>query len=150
MSYSIHALSDDVLFQMRSPRPALPVEPITAEGGEPLRCCLRDATAGERCLLAGYEPPLPDSPYAERGAVFVHAEPCDGPDGSAYPIEWIGRPQALRAYDARGWIHPATRTHDGTDPVAALTAVLSVPGVKLVHSRNVAYGCYMFTATRVD
>jgi hypothetical protein len=53
----------------------------------------------------------------------------------------------LRAYDARGWIHEATRVHDGTDPQAALAEVLAAPGVVQVHSRNIAYGCYMFTAT---
>lgn len=147
MTYSVHALPDDVLAVMRSGRPRLAVAAITAEGGEPLRCCLRDADAGEACLLAGFEPPLPDSPYVEKGAVFIHAEPCAGPVGSAYPSDWLGRPQVLRAYDARGWIHPATRTHDGSDPAAALAAVLAEPGVELVHSRNVAYGCYLFAAT---
>ncbi|WP_425577482.1 DUF1203 domain-containing protein [Nocardioides endophyticus] len=53
----------------------------------------------------------------------------------------------LRAYDARGWIHPATRTHDGSDAADVLAAVLAEPGVALVHSRNVAYGCYLFAAT---
>ena len=147
MNFTVHALPTDVLARMRSGRPDLPVEALGAAGGEPLRCCLRDARDGEACLLAGYEPPLPDSPYVEKGAVFVHAEPCEGPDGSAYPGEWLERPQTLRAYDARGWIHPATRTHDGTDPEGELAAVLGTPGVELVHSRNVAYGCYMFAAT---
>ena len=50
----------------------------------------------------------------------------------------------VRAYDARGFIHPATRLHDGTVPEAAIAEVLADPDVVLVHSRNVAYGCYMF------
>ena len=78
--------------------------------------------------------------------MFVHAEPCGGPTDTGYPSEWR-RPQVLRAYDERGWIHPATTTHDGTDPEAALARVLATPGVVEVHSRNVAYGCYMFAAT---
>jgi len=118
----------------------------TASGGEPIRCCLRDARPGEPLLLVNYEPPLPASPYREVGAVFIHPEPCEGPAENAYPADWIGRPQVLRAYDHRGWIHPATRTHDGTDPEAVLAAVLGQPGVVQVHSRNIAYGCYMFTA----
>jgi hypothetical protein len=121
----------------------------TATGGEPLRCCLRDATAGEEILLFNYEPPLPDSPYREKGAVFTHASLCAGPSSvTSYPADWVGRPQALRAYDERGWIHPATRLHDGTDPAAALDAVLAEPGVVEVHSRNLAYGCYMFRVTK--
>jgi hypothetical protein len=122
---------------------------MTATGGEPLRCCLRDAAEGEEILLFNYEPPLPDSPYREKGAVFSHASPCEGPSSvTSYPADWVGRPQALRAYDSRGWIHPATRVHDGTDPAAALAEVLAEPGVVEVHSRNLAYGCYMFRVTR--
>src|SRR5690349_5319715 len=103
---------------------------MTAEGGEPLRCCLRDATPGAAILLFNYEPPLPDSPYREKGAVFTHATPCPGPDSrTSYPPDWRDRPQVLRAYDSRGWIHPATRVHDGTDPEAALIEVLTNPGV---------------------
>lgn len=121
----------------------------TAGGGEPLRCCLRDAAAGEAILLFNYEPPLPDSPYREKGAVFTHALTCEGPSSvTTYPPEWVGRPQALRAYDARGWIHPSTRVHDGTDPEAAIAEVLANPEVVEVHSRNLAYGCYMFRVTR--
>ena len=122
---------------------------VTAGGGESLRCCLRDANAGEDLVLFNYSPPLPDgSPYQERGAVFTHAGPCAGPASGGYPADWVGRPQVLRAYDARGWIHPATCVHDGSDPEAAVAAVLAHPEVVEVHSRNVAYGCYMFTITR--
>ena len=53
----------------------------------------------------------------------------------------------LRAYDERGWIHDATTVHDGSDPERAIRDVLAAPGVVLVHSRNVAYGCYMFAIT---
>jgi hypothetical protein len=56
----------------------------------------------------------------------------------------------LRAYDAAGRIHPATRVHDGTDPPAEIAEVLAQPGVVAVHSRNIAYGCFMFAVTRVD
>jgi hypothetical protein len=123
---------------------------VTATGGEPVRCCLSDATAGEELVLFNYAPPLPDeSPYQEKGAVFVHAAACAGPASvTSYPSDWVGRPQALRAYDARGWIHPSTHVHDGTNPDAAIAEVLSHPEVVEVHSRNLAYGCYMFRVTR--
>jgi hypothetical protein len=128
-----------------------PVEHVIAGGGEPLRCCLRDAMAGEDIMLFGYEPPLPVSPYREIGAVFAHATPCDGPPTEfRYPLDWYGRPQVLRAYDRRGWIHPATRIHDGSDPEAAVAAILADPDVVQIHSRNVAYGCYMFVITRTS
>ena len=114
----------------------------------PVRCCLTDAEPGADLLLMGYRPPLPASPYVETGAVFVHATPCAGPASTtSYPEAWRSRPQVLRAYDERGWIHPATRTHDGTDPEQVLAHVLAEPGVVEVHSRNIGYGCFMFSAT---
>jgi hypothetical protein len=129
-----------------------PVQRLTAEGGEPLRCCLRTAVPGEECLLYGFEPQIPgtESPYREVGAVFAHTDECPGAERyDVYPPDWRGRPQVLRAYDARGWIHPASTPHDGSDPEAALSAVLAQPGVVEVHSRNIAYGCFMFAAVPV-
>jgi hypothetical protein len=126
-----------------------PVEQLIAAGGEPLRCCLRDARAGEACILFGFEPKIPASPYRELGAVFAHVESCGGPECiDAYPAEWLGRPQVLRAYDERGWIHNATTTHDGSDPGSAIAKILADPSVIQLHSRNIAYGCYMFAITR--
>lgn len=127
-----------------------PVQALTDAVGMPLRCCLRNARAGEKVILFGYEPPIPQtsSPYREIGAVVAHADDCGAPDvWNSYPPDWQRRPQVLRAYDGRGWIHPASTTHDGSDPAGALAAVLAEPGVVEVHSRNVAYGCFMFVAT---
>ncbi|MEV2217052.1 DUF1203 domain-containing protein [Streptomyces sp. NPDC050997] len=110
---------------------------------------MRNAESGEDLPLFGYQPPLPASPYCEVGAVLAHAAPCAGPvDVDSYPPNWRGRPQVLRAYDARGWIHDATRAHDGQDPEGAIAELLAEPDVVQVHSRNVAWGCYMFTITR--
>lgn len=124
-------------------------ELLRAGGGEPLRCCLRDAVADEELILFGYAPPLPAaSPYRELGPVFAHAATCTGPDGSGYPGAWRSRPQVLRAYDADGRIHPASRVHDGTRSDRELREVLAADGVVEVPSRNVVYGCFMFAARR--
>ena len=150
--FRIHALPTRVLADVRArdaDEAGLPIERLVAAGGEPLRCCLRNAREGERLVLFACTLDLPAGPYRETGPVFAHAEPCAGPAGPAsYPQDWYGRPQVLRAYDERGRIHPATTMHDGTDPEAAIDTVLSQPGVVQVHSRNVLYGCYMFTVTR--
>jgi Protein of unknown function (DUF1203) len=126
-------------------------ERSVATGGEPLRCCLRDARPGEPIILFSYRPPLPNgSVYQETGPVFAHASVCPGPDGDSYPADWLTRPQVLRAYTLDGRIHPGSRVHDGTDPVAAVEAVLDTEDVAVVHSRNIVYGCYMFSAHRAD
>ncbi|MGW1991524.1 DUF1203 domain-containing protein [Embleya sp. NPDC001921] len=125
-----------------------PVESHTAGGGEPLRCCLRDTEEGERLILFGYEPPLPASPYREIGPVFAHADACPGPVGDSYPPQWRARRQVFRAYDARGRIHPTSRVHDTDDPEPALAEILADPEVTEIHSRNITYGCFMFTIVR--
>jgi hypothetical protein len=110
--------------------------------------CAAPAPA-ERAILFGYEPPLPASPYREVGAVFAHAETCGGPASTQeYPPDWRGRPQVLRANDARGWIHELSTMHDGEDPEGAIAVMFANPEVTQIHSRNIAYGCYMFTVTR--
>ncbi|GAA1886015.1 DUF1203 domain-containing protein [Asanoa iriomotensis] len=151
MSFRTHAISDETLTGVRTSGRDVsghPVEPVVATGGEPLRCCLRDAEPGEDLILFGYEPALPASPYREIGPVFAHAQPCSTPPAAGYPAGWRGRRQVLRAYDKRGWIHPSTRVHDGTDPEAEIAAIFADPEVDRIHSRNVAYGCYMFAITR--
>ena len=57
-----------------------PWKPRTAEGWEPLRCCLRTAREGEDIALISYSPwPLPwDTPWAEAGPVFVCHQRCAG------------------------------------------------------------------------
>lgn len=146
MTFEFHPIPATVLAEVRSK----PAQPWVASGGEPLRCCLRGAVAEEELILFNYEPPLPmESPYREKGAVFAHTTECDGPAATdRYPSDWLGKPQVLRAYDSRGWIHPSTTVHDGQDPEGEIAKQLADPDVAWVHSRNIAYGCYMFTVTR--
>jgi hypothetical protein len=147
MTFQIHALPSEVLDAARAAGSS--AIHLTAEGDEPLRCCLRNARAGEALILFNYAPPIDArSPYRETGAVFAHAGGCDHPpDAHAYPAEWRGRKQVLRAYDARGWILDA-KVHDGTAPEAEIARLLSNPQAVQLHSRNVAYGCFMFAVTR--
>ena len=149
--FTIVPIAKDVIDHARSSA-GLTVESqvasLPAGGGEPLRCCLRNARPGESLILFNYEPPMPLSPYREMGAVFTHAAPCSPTlDLETYPPDWRGRPQVLRAYDQRGWIHSAS-VHDGTSPEAEISAVLDDRDVVEIHSRNVAYGCFMFSLRR--
>jgi Protein of unknown function (DUF1203) len=132
----------------RNRRLGKPRERLQAEGGEPLRCCLRDANPGEALILFGYAPPIGNSPYREIGAVFAHAAACAGPaEHGAYPAGWRGRRQVLRAYDGRGWILDAC-VHDGAAPEAEIERLLADPRAAQLHSRNLAYGCFMFVVGR--
>jgi hypothetical protein len=118
---------------------------VPAESGAPLRCCLREARAGERLLLLAYTPPGTAGAYAERGPVFIHAEHCGGyPTPHAYPAGLIARPQVVRAYDREGRIADGVLVADGQQAQGVIAGLLARPEVVLVHLRNVGYGCYNF------
>lgn len=53
--------------------------------GEPLRCCLCSARAGEAIALISYAPFTDRSPWREVGPVYVHADPCEGYVGGRLP-----------------------------------------------------------------
>jgi hypothetical protein len=127
-----------------------PVSPIVDEtGGSPLRCCLRDARPGERIALIGYRPFPWLGPYAEVGPVFIHAEACDGyREPHTYPVGFAHRRQLLRAYDRSHRICDALPVKDGSQAERVLPWLLDRPDVEFVHSRNVEWGCYMFTVRR--
>ena len=118
---------------------------VAEDAGEPLRCCLRDHRVGERVALVSVTPPGPVGAYAERGPVFVHADPCGGPAHTGYPDEWRARAQIFRAYDADGRICGGEIVPPGNQQEATAERLLTRPDVAFLHSRNVVYGCYMLT-----
>lgn len=126
------------------------LNPIVDEtGGSPLRCCLREALPGEEIALISYRPFPWLGPYAEVGPVFIHAEPCEGyGEPSQYPEGFAHRRQLLRAYDHSRRICDALAVKDGAQAERVLSWLLACPEVAFVHSRNLEWGCYMFTVQR--
>jgi hypothetical protein len=119
------------------------------EGGNPLRCCLRESAPGEQMLLIAYTPPGTRGAYAERGPVFVCAQPCDGYlTPHQYPPALSHRQQVVRAYDRDGQIADGVLASDGEHAMTVIGELLARPGVTLVHLRNVGYGCYNFAVRR--
>jgi hypothetical protein len=130
------------------------VTSVTTEAGAPLRCCLREAGPGERIALIGYLPFPWDGAYAETGPVLIHADECPGytaadtdTDAGAYPEGFRHRQQIFRAY---GYDHTIVDAEivEGADAEQAIAGLLARPEVDFVHSRNVAYGCFMFAIHR--
>ena len=124
-------------------------EPFVAEeDGAPLRCCLRDARAGERLALIAYRPEGTAGAYREIGPVFVHADSCEGyAERGAYPAGFRDRRQIFRAYDDAGRIADALLV-EGANAEQFIEQLLARPDVATVHSRNALYGCYMFAVDR--
>jgi hypothetical protein len=122
---------------------------LVSDGGDPLRCCLRETRPGDRVLLIAYTPPGTSGPYAERGPVFVHADPCPGyGTPHRYPPELSHRQQVVRAYDRSGQIADGVLVSDGDHAQEVIGELLSRPGIALVHLRNVGWGCYNFAVVR--
>jgi hypothetical protein len=120
-----------------------------ADGGAPLRCCLRESVAGERLLLIAYTPPGTRGAYAERGPVFIHAEPCGGyRTPGRYPPELSHRQQVVRVYGRDGQIIGGILVSDGEHAMTVIREQLARPDATVVHLRNVGYGCYNFAVRR--
>ena len=120
------------------------LRPQRADGGEPLRCCLREATAGEDLLLIGYRPSPLGGPYAEIGPVFVHADRCAGyAEPDAYPKGFRDRTLVFRSYGPDGRI-VAGEVVAGANAEPAIERLLSRPDVARIDGRSVTYGCYLF------
>lgn len=162
-TYAPRPIDPAALKQLRATDDAgRPCVPFTAtEDGDPLRCCLRPVTTGERVALVSYAPLrrwaaetwAKPGAYDEQGPVFIHAEECEGPGPSpAYPFARTGTLRTLRRYDLEGRIVggrlleiPETAA-EGFD--AAFAEAFADPRVALVHVRAVEYGCFQFEVRR--
>jgi hypothetical protein len=148
-TFRVAAIANSALDQIRTTgRDEAGNEPrvrVDAEGGSPLRCCLRDAHPGERMLLIAHTPPGVTGPYSERGPVFVHAEPCAGyADTNTYPTGLAHRRQIVRGYDHNGNMATATIVEDGRAAEQELVELFTRQDIRVAHVRNVAAGCYNF------
>lgn len=122
---------------------------LTAEGGEPLRCCLRIAEANEVLVLIAYRPFERPGPYAETGPVFIHAEKCEGYNRpERYPADFRDWQQVFRCYNSGGDIVGGRLTRAGDSPEEVISELFVDPAVGRIHTRNVIYGCYMLEIRR--
>ena len=123
---------------------------IEATGeGEPLRCCLRHADAGEQIALISWAPFTEVSPWREVGPVYVHAEPCAGPTEPGVPAALSRGPLLLRTYHADGSMNYDHNTLVGADDVEPmLEDLLSQADVATVHVRTVLPQCFLYAVTR--
>ncbi len=122
-----------------------------AEGWEPTRCCLRVATGGESIALIAYSPFTVQSPWAESGPVYVHAEACAGYEvHGELPAELRAGPRILRTYYADESLDydDITLVPEGQDLEPALRDLLTRPKVAAVHVRAWMSQCFAYEVRR--
>jgi len=130
-----------------------PIESEVAEGGEPLRCCLRRAQPGEPISVVSYSPFTTRSQWTEVGPVFVHSAECGGyPTPQQLPDELRTGPRVLRTYHADGSLDydDITLAPEGADLEPLLRELLSRPQVAHVHVRTVLPQCFHYEVRAQD
>lgn len=123
------------------------IETTAAEGGEPLRCCLRHAQPGEPIALISYSPFVMRSPWTEVGPVFVHTGDCAGyPTTNALPDELRTGPRVLRTYHPDGSLDydDIGLAPEGADLEPLLRELLERPQVARAHVRSVLPQCFHY------
>jgi Protein of unknown function (DUF1203) len=162
-TFEVRAINPGVLSRLRVADDAGHAPRLVTEGagGSPLRCCLRVSKPGERIALVSYAPlrawadeaRADPGPYDEVGPVFIHPEPCDGPQGTGYPDGFIGSQRMFRAYRADGSIllgrlASADEVGDQAAAHRLLGEIFTDPEVAIVHARAVEFGCFTFEVRR--
>jgi hypothetical protein len=150
---TVHAIDPARLDDVRRTGQDTSGNPFTAfpatGDGEPLRCCLRFARAGEQIALISYAPFVEQSVWREVGPVYVHAESCAGHRPDHLPDELRQGPALLRTYLADGsmdYEHNTLVGDEDLEPV--LDRLLDEPDVATVHVRTVLPQCFLYAVTR--
>lgn len=151
-SYHARPIEPAALKELRAMDDAgRPTAPFAdAEGGAPLRCCLRRSEPGEQLALVSYAPlrrwaaetGADPGAYDEQGPVFVHADDCGGCDPTVH--SFTGAHRVLRRYSAEGRILGGRLVEPPESYNEALAAAFANPEVVLVHVRAVEYGCFLY------
>lgn len=119
---------------------------VESEGSAPCRHCLTWAKPGERVILFPFESIPAHRPYADRGPIFIHAEPCPR---YALPNEFpdeLRKGRAMRAYNEADEIVAAEVVDDAPEETAA--RLLEDARVRFLHVRSASAGCYTFKVER--
>jgi len=124
------------------------LRPFAATGkGEPLRCCLRYAEAGEQVTLISYAPFEHASVWREIGPVYIHAPRCEGYTPTGWLPEQLGAgPSVLRTYradDTMNYEHN-TLVSEEADLEPIIGRLLRNPDVATVHVRTLAPQCFLY------
>jgi len=87
--------------------------------------------------------------YLEIGPVFIHSEPCDGPEHDGWPDDYRGQPRVLRGYGTNGRIRDGVVIQEGDlEPERMVDALFADPAIAFIHARALVFGCFTFWIAR--
>jgi hypothetical protein len=113
----------------------------------PCRITLEEARPGQSVLLLNYEHQTAASPYRSAYAIYVNeAATATKRLQDELPRVFLGRPLALRAFNAQGFLVGAELT-DYEQVRLGITRQFADPDTAYIHVHNAIPGCY---AARVD
>lgn len=136
------ALNDDQLAAINARRVT-----ATAKPGFPCRITLEDAEVGEQLILLNHVSHDVATPYRSAYAIYVrHSDAAAARYVDELPPVFIGRPIALRGFDATGMLRRAALAQQG-EADHAITTLLADDEIAYIHAHNAAHGCY---AARID
>ncbi|WP_375201468.1 DUF1203 domain-containing protein [Hyphococcus sp.] len=114
----------------------------TSKPGFPCRITLEDADPGESLLLLNYESHKAATPYRSSYAIYVRESAADAAHfENALPPVFIGRPIALRHFNAGGHLVGASLALNG-DAIDKIETAFSDDNVAYIHAHNAAHGCF--------
>lgn len=111
--------------------------------GFPCRVTLRDADVGERLCLFHYVSHDSENAYRNAYAIYVRENAHEAAVFvDEVPPVFMGRPLALRCFNADGMLCAARLVLPGDDPDAALRDALDNQLVAYIDVHNAAHGCF--------
>lgn len=149
--YRVRGIPDEVAAAVRStlraPHYGHPAHAEIATGYGPCRLCLRTFNVGaDERLLFTYQPFTDPGALPAPGPVFIHREPCERYDASAFPVALRPLPLVVEGYGDAGTLLRRRRV-EGPTVDAVLEEVLGLPDARYAHLRNGEAGCFI---ARVD
>ncbi|MEM6944406.1 MAG: DUF1203 domain-containing protein [Pseudomonadota bacterium] len=121
-----------------------------SDGTVGCRHCLRNIRKGAECLLIAYTPFSTNQPYAERGPLYICAEPCAPAEANDAVPELLTSPTYIvRGYDAEERIIYGTGSVKATASLPdRIGDLLDAPEVAFVDIRSAANNCFQCRAVR--
>ena len=116
---------------------------VTSKPGFPCRITLEDAEPGESVLLLNYESHSAGTPYRSSYAIYVRETVRHAASfRDETPPVFLGRPIALRIFDAAGSLIGANLVPANGDVKAQIEAAFARPEANYIHAHNAAHGCF--------